>query len=215
VDIDDAPWVAHRVVRLNEDIKADVKYQNTGELKPNMSIEDFVYSYLYPGVERVKFTETRRSHHNVGRERPQAIYNELWEIHNKRDMSVKVVCKDHLSFLRDEPDAVMLACGMPFVSGTFVEHPRSFWGTPLAYYLGQHNPVSYRQSLGLYSPIQSSPPRCSLNDRNISESARGIRCRNEKNERRSHACCSGLGSTPNSESSDGKRSLHRCYCKSK
>jgi len=58
-------------------------------------------------------------------------------------MTVKVVCKDHKPFLRDEPDAVMLACGMPFVSGAFVEHPRSFWGTPLAYYLGQLQSESY------------------------------------------------------------------------
>lgn len=143
-DLDDAPWAAHRVIRLNEDIKADKKYQNTSDLNPNMSIEDFVYSYLYPGIERVRFTETRRyAQDAVGQERPQSIYNEIWEIHSKRDMSVKVVCKDHKKFLRNEPDAVMLACGMPFVSGTFVEHPRSFWGTPLAYYLGQLQSESY------------------------------------------------------------------------
>jgi len=142
IDLDDVPWAAHRIVRLNDDIKADKKYMNTRELKPDMSIEDFVYSYLYPGIERVKFTETSRGLH-TGRERPQSIYNELWEIHCRRDMSVKVVCKDHLRFLRDEPDAVMLACGMPFVSGAFVEHPRSFWGTPLAYYLGQLQSESY------------------------------------------------------------------------
>lgn len=144
VDLDDAPWVAHRIIRLNEDIKADKKYMNTSDLMPNMSIEDFVYSYLYSGIERVRFTETRRfAQDTVGMERPQSIYNEIWEIHCRRDMSVKVVCKDHMEFLRDEPDAVMLACGMPFVSGTFVEHPRSFWGTPLAYYLGQLQSESY------------------------------------------------------------------------
>ena len=27
--------------------------------------------------------------------------------------------------------------GVPFVSGTFIQHPRSFWSTPQAYYLGQ------------------------------------------------------------------------------
>lgn len=144
IDLDDAPWVAHRVIRLNDDIKADRKYKNIRGLMPNMSIEDFVYSYMYPGIERVRFTETRRfAQDTTGAERPQSIYNEIWEIHCKRDMTVKVVCKDHNAFLRDEPDAVMLACGMPFVSGTFVEHPRSFWGTPLAYYLGQLQAESY------------------------------------------------------------------------
>jgi len=107
-----------------------------------MSIEDFVYSYLYVGADRTKHTETSRSM-MIGRERPQSIYNELWEIHDRVNMEVKVVCKDHKSFLRNEPDAIMMACGIPFVSGTFVKHPRSFWSTPLAYYLGQLQSEQY------------------------------------------------------------------------
>lgn len=135
MDLEDAPWVAHRIIRLNEDIRADLKYKNKSRLEPNMSIEDFVYSYLTVGVDRTKFRDTYK--HKIGRERPRAIYNELWEIHERRNMTVKVVCRDHDKFLRDEPDAIMIVCGMPFVSGTFVEHPRTFWSTPLAYYLGQ------------------------------------------------------------------------------
>lgn len=142
IEIDDAPWVAHRVVRLNEDIKADSKYMNTKDLKANMSIEDFVYSYLTVGAARGKYRGTRTSTF-TGVERPRSIYNELWEIHNRRDMTVKVVCRDYNLFLRDEPDAIMLACGMPFVAGSFVDHPRSFWGTPLAYYLGQLQAEQY------------------------------------------------------------------------
>ncbi len=142
IELDDAPWAVHRFIRLNEDIKADRKYINTGDLKPNMSIEDFVYSYLYSSAGRTRATPTRRPP-DAGKERPHSIYNELWEIHDRRDMTVKVVCRDYNKFLRKEPDAVMLACGMPFVSGTFVEHPRSFWGTPLAYYLGQLQAEQY------------------------------------------------------------------------
>lgn len=135
LDLEDAPWVAHRIVRLTEDIKADPKYKGKSRLQSNMSIEDFVYSYLSVGVDRKKFRDSYKQ--ATGKDRPRAIYNELWEIHDRRTMTVKVVCKDHDSYLRNEPDVIMAVCGMPFVSGTFVEHPRSFWSTPLAYYLGQ------------------------------------------------------------------------------
>ena len=135
LDLEDAPWTAHRFIRLNEDMKADVKYKHTRSLKPNMSIEDFVYSYFNVGSERKKFREQHRK--NTGTEKPQAVYNELWEIHDKREMKIKVVCADSNDFLRDDPDYIALVCGTPFVSGTFVDHARSFWSTPLAYYLGQ------------------------------------------------------------------------------
>lgn len=141
IDLEDSPWVAHRIIRLNDDIKADPKYIHTRDLKPNMSMEDFVYSYLKVGVDRSKFRDTYQR--ATGQERPVAIYNELWEIHNRRDTSVKVVSRDHSQFLRDEIDALMIVCDMPFVSGTFVEHPRSFWSTPLAYYLGQLQSEQY------------------------------------------------------------------------
>ena len=136
IDLENAPWCAHRVIRLNEDVKADKKYKNTSRLEPNMSIEDYVESYLSPGSPRIRAKSSGFATMNFSA-RPRSIYNELWEIHDRREMRIKVVCRDHDSFLRDEPDAVMLACGMPFVSGTFTEHPRSFWGTPLAFYLGQ------------------------------------------------------------------------------
>jgi hypothetical protein len=135
VDIDDAPWVAHRVLRETRQIRDDPKYHNTTNLRPNMSMEDFVMSYMSIGAHRTTFEG--REYRHVGKTRPVTIHNELWEIHDRRDMRVKVVCRDHKKFLRDEPDAVMMACGMPFVSGSFTEHPRAFWGTPLAYYLSQ------------------------------------------------------------------------------
>jgi len=142
IDLEDSPWVAHRVIRLNDDLRADPKYINTSSLRPNMSMEDFVASYLNVGVDRTKYRETYRGR-MTGRERPLAIYNELWEIHDRRDMKVKVVTKDHDKYLRNEIDAIMLVCSFPFVSGTFVDHPRSFWGTPLAYYLGQLQSEQY------------------------------------------------------------------------
>jgi len=141
IELDDSPWAAHRVIRLNSDIREDPKYKNTSGLKASMSIEDFINSYLNVGLLKSRITDTRRR--NLSSQRPRLMYNELWEIHDRRDGRVKVVCKDHKGFLRDEPDAIMACCGMPFVSGTFTEHPRSFWGTPLAYYLGQLQAEQY------------------------------------------------------------------------
>jgi hypothetical protein len=141
VDLEDAPWVAHRILRETRQIKADKKYKNTTNLKPNMSMEDFVWSYTNVGVNRTRFRGLE--YRETGRYKPVTIHNELWEIHDRRDMRVKVITMGHKKFLRDEPDAIMLACGMPFVSGSFTEHPRAFWGTPLAYYLGQHQADEY------------------------------------------------------------------------
>jgi hypothetical protein len=135
IRLKDAPWVAHRIVRENKSIKADPKYKNTSSLKANLSIQDFVASYENVGADRIKFRGSE--HSRTSKLEPIVDQNELWEIHDRRDLSVKVICRDHKKFLRDEPDAIMRACGMPFVSGTFVTHPRSFWTTPLAYYLGQ------------------------------------------------------------------------------
>ena len=141
VELDDAPWVAHRLIRETRQLKADPKYKNTSDLKPNMSMEDFVVSYMNIGADRTSYKGNE--YRATGRYKPITIHNEIWEIHDRRDMRVKVVCREHKKFLRDELDAVMIACGMPFVSGTFVEHPRAFWGPPLAYYLGQLQAEEY------------------------------------------------------------------------
>lgn len=137
LELDDAPWVAHRIFRETTSIKADPKYINKSDLKSNMSMEEFVASYMNVGADKVKYRSSRYRYGYPGHIRPRTIYNELWEIHDRRDMKVKVVSRDHKKYLRNETDAIMLVCGMPFVAGSFVDHPRSFWGTPLAYYLGQ------------------------------------------------------------------------------
>ena len=49
---------------------------------------------------------------------------------------IMVITPDYDKFIRDEMD-VMQVAGLPFVAADFVKHPRHFWSTPLAYYLGQ------------------------------------------------------------------------------
>lgn len=130
--LEDAPWAAHRVVRHIDSIRKDPKYKNAKGLQPMLSMEDFVYSYLTTGSKKQK-----------ARSKTAAIYNkkpefvELWEIRDRMTNKVLVVSRNYDMFLRDDIDVIQTACGMPFVSGSITNHPRSFWTTPAAYYLGQ------------------------------------------------------------------------------
>jgi hypothetical protein len=134
-DIQTAPWVAHRVIRLNSSIKSDPKYSNVKRLEPQLSMETFTGSYLSTGNAKKRAREYKSQ--ATYQENTKVLYNELWEICDRSDNTIKVVCYDYDNFLRDSIDAVQVICGTPYVSGTFVQHPRFFWGTPLAHYLGR------------------------------------------------------------------------------
>ncbi len=138
-EIDDTPWAAHRIIRLNQHIKQDPKYKNKSRLEPQISMEDFMYSYSNVMGKMKKFTYKRHSNF-VENKKP--VFNELWEIHDKMTGRVYVISRDYDKFLRNDRDALQVA-GLPFVSTTLVPHPRSFWGTPQAYYLGQIQATQY------------------------------------------------------------------------
>jgi hypothetical protein len=140
-DIDTAPWIAYRFIRLNSSLKSDPKYKNTTRLEPQISMESYVQSYMNSGVAKRKFREHKSF--ATFEENTRVMYNECWEICDRSDNTIKVVCFDHDKFLRDDVDAVQIVCGMPYVSGTFVRHPRFFWSTPLAHYLGRLQKKEY------------------------------------------------------------------------
>lgn len=129
----DARWVAHRVVRHVDEVKADSKYHNTRDLQPVMSMEDFVASYtsvLKP------YRIGQRAWAGRGKTLSDAVeYVELWEIHDRQTGHLKVIATGHDKFLRDEPNALQLDGQLPFVSVCFVPNTRTFWVTPDAYYL--------------------------------------------------------------------------------
>ncbi len=135
--IDEAPWVAHRIIRLNIHLKADPKYKNTKRLNPTISMIDYVNNYMATGREKQSARKYINRSTATGIDNMRVIYNEIWEIHDREDGKVKVISFHHDKFLRNEVDFIQQACGMPFISGTFVNHPRAFWSTPLAFYLGQ------------------------------------------------------------------------------
>jgi hypothetical protein len=73
--------------------------------------------------------------------RPEFI--ELFEIRDRMTGKILVVTRQSEDYLRNENDAIQLACGLPFVAATLVQSPRSFWVTPPAYYLGQFQKTEF------------------------------------------------------------------------
>ena len=136
--LESAPWAAHRIIRKTEYIKADPKYKNTDELQPQISMEDWMRSYSKTHFNKRKVSAAMYTYN--ANQKPE--YNVLWEIRDRMNGKVIVVSPNFNKKLRDDFDALQV-CGMPFVSGTFVPHTRSFWSSPLAYYLGGIQHISF------------------------------------------------------------------------
>jgi len=134
--LEDAPWCAHRIVRHVEYFKNDPKYKNTSSLKPQINMQDFMESYLTTGGQKQRFrrNQAKRTGRYATKTAPE--YVEAWEIVDRINGERIVVSRDHPKFLRKTPDAIQMACGMPYVTGTLSLHPRSFWSVAPAYYLG-------------------------------------------------------------------------------
>lgn len=131
--IETAPWIAHRVVRLTDHIKKDPKYRNTSRLESDVSMESFMDSYGHVMASNRRSIERSNASHasNI-----KSIFNILWEIHDRMTGRIFVISTDYDKFIRNGVDALQID-GLPFVSSTLIRHPRSFWSTPQAYYLGQ------------------------------------------------------------------------------
>ncbi len=128
---EDAQWIAHRVVRHIDAIKADPKYINTKNLQPVMSQADFVRSYITSVKPyRVGHSFTQRS----GDATQKAEFCEIWEIHDSRTGRLYAIATGHKKYLRNQIDALQIK-GLPFLSFSFVPRTRTYWSTPDAYYL--------------------------------------------------------------------------------
>lgn len=152
IDLADAPWVAHRLVRRVSDLQADRKYKNTSKLQGQITMADHMMSYLTTGAQR------RRVRNTMTKAPRPAEFVELWEIRDRMTGTIKVVVRQatgahrgdsvaYDKYLRDDNDALQLACGLPFVGATLNPHTRSFWTTPPAYYLGQLQKTQFDISL--------------------------------------------------------------------
>ena len=131
VDLEDAGWIAHRVIRHVDDIKSDPKYRNHRDLRPSISHEDYVKSYQT--TQHLHIIGVSSMNHGG---RGKAEYCELFEIHSRRTKRIVVIATGHSRVLRDVVDELQID-GLPFVDLSFTPRARTFWTTPDAYYLKQ------------------------------------------------------------------------------
>ena len=137
------PWIAHRIVRHIDDLKADPKYKNTSRLTPTLSMEDFVDSYQSTirlwmpnsstasrgGSDRARrFTFSKRGSRVVE-------FVEIYEIHDRRTGRIYAIAPGHPSYLRNDINALQIDDVLPFASLSFTPKSRAFWTTSDAYYL--------------------------------------------------------------------------------
>lgn len=127
-ELDSAPWVAHRVVRHIDDLRADPKYTVPRYLKAQLSMEDFVNSYRTPQAKRLGRGSSTTS-------QSEATHVEFFEIHDRCTGRIYVVTWDVATFLRNEQNALQIENRLPFSSLSFTPRARAFWTTPDVYYL--------------------------------------------------------------------------------
>lgn len=132
-----SPWCIHRIVRHIDDVRSDLKYSGTRELRPTMSMEDFVKSYLSATSSHRMGEELSSLGGLAKRDGGEAEYVELWEIHDRRTNKVLVTATGHDRFLRNDHDHLQRE-GLPFVEISLVPRARTFWTTSDAYQLRAH-----------------------------------------------------------------------------
>ncbi len=123
MEIRDAPWIAHRVVRHIEDLKADVKYENTRKLLPRMSRQDFSDTYRSPLKLYTKPGHT------------DAEWVEFYEIMDRRTGKIFAVVPDYEKYIRNDANSLQINNELPYTSIAFTPRTRAFWTTPDAFYL--------------------------------------------------------------------------------
>lgn len=117
MDIYDAPWFAFRKMRPYIDVMADTKYKN----KSNLSA---------PFRSRLENTSNSSQGHGIVDTSDDALggWVELWQIHDKRTNSLKVITLDHPKFLRNGFDYLQVE-GLPIEVLGFNGDTDYFWWT--------------------------------------------------------------------------------------
>lgn len=134
--IEYARWVAHRVIRHIDEVKADKKYVNTRNLQPNITMSGFVRSYT-TSYERGRLGRMGAGP-GIASDTQMGEWVELWEIHDRRTGRIQVVATNYDKYLRDEVDVMQMDGMLPFVDLTFNLKARNFWVTPDAFQLLGH-----------------------------------------------------------------------------
>ena len=131
-ELRDAEWIAHRIVRRVEDVKADPKYSGVRDLKGSISLSDLM--------------KAREQSTQEGGIKPQSDedkekdYVELWEIQDKRSRRVIVLVDgdDGPRIIRNVENALQLENQLPWVEISLNPRSRSLWTTPPAFFIWAH-----------------------------------------------------------------------------
>lgn len=133
--LETAPWVAHRIIRHIDLLRADSKYEKTQRLQPNMSMRDVVDSYKKTSLKYRKGAQDpyRKKSSNVE-------FVELWEIRSRIDGKIITISETEVH--RNQVDLLQFN-SFPFISLSLLRAPRTFWFTPQAQYLQIHQADQY------------------------------------------------------------------------
>jgi hypothetical protein len=134
-----APWIAHRVVRHIDDVKADEKYDKgtTAKLVGQLSMRDVVQGYLQPKErveEKVAPVAAPGDSHQ-----PKADYIQLWEIQDKATRKIVVVAVGLTPvIIRESENTLQIDNQLPWADITLTSRTRAVWSTPLSFYAAPH-----------------------------------------------------------------------------
>lgn len=126
-----SPWIANRIIRHIDAVKADKKYKNTFSLSPTLSASGYVESY-----HSVHDNHMTQSTSGSLAEHDKVEFVELYEIRDRRTRKMYTIASGHHLFLRNKVDQLQLD-GLPFVDFTFIPRARNFWVTSDAWNLRQ------------------------------------------------------------------------------
>ncbi|MCP3893418.1 MAG: hypothetical protein GY706_02120, partial [Bacteroides sp.] len=107
-EISDVPWVAHRFVRMHDDILDDKRYKKKA-------------------VDQLGGTYKPQSDINKGKFGEDVLYDELWEVRDVKRKKLYVVSNDVDDYLLETDDELQIE-GLPFTRLMFNAHPKYFWG---------------------------------------------------------------------------------------
>ena len=113
LDGENNPWIDHIILRPLEDVKADRKYSNTGELSGSH-------------IEMLKKGDSRKSAFYADLLK-DGEWVELHEIRDLRDGKIRVLAAGYDRWLREEDDILQLD-GLPFVDFQMNDDTEYFWG---------------------------------------------------------------------------------------
>jgi len=111
-DKDDAPWVAHQIERIVDDVKADPRFKNTSDLGPDTK----------PGIGEDTDKDFRYT-------QPLELV-QLYEIHEAWYGTVIVLAKNQNKILYEGEDELRTSSGFNFYDLIFNDDDEVFWGVP-------------------------------------------------------------------------------------